>query len=435
LGDVMAMLQYRVQGMSTGLFGDVKIGGAKNAVLPILAALCLNEGESVIHNCPSIADTFVSMEILQGIGCTPKLIGDTLVVNTKGLLDTSIPDECVRKMRSSILFMGAMLARAGQVEITLPGGCELGTRAIDLHLMGLSAMGASIKVDGDRISCTASKLVGAKIKLHTASVGATENLMIAAVKARGETVIENAACEPEIVDLADFLASMGARISGAGTSRITISGVNRLYNPIPHVIMPDRIVAGTYLVAAAMTGGNITVTDVNPTDLLPVLTKLIEMGCHIRVSDSNITLNAPARLNSCPKIITKVHPGFPTDMQAQFVAALSVAEGNSVVTETVFDKRHQHTLELNRMGAKIAMSTDNRTFSIQGVESLRGTTVAAKDLRGGAALVLAGLVAKGETVVQNANYVQRGYEHIEKDLQSLGAKVTLEDTSQEEKCA
>ncbi|MCL2373044.1 MAG: UDP-N-acetylglucosamine 1-carboxyvinyltransferase [Defluviitaleaceae bacterium] len=429
------MLQYRVQGMSTGLFGDVRVGGAKNSVLPILAAVCLNDGESVIHNCPRIADTFVSMEILQKIGCVPKLLGDTLVVNTKGLAATAVPDDCVRKMRSSILFMGAMLARAGQVELTLPGGCELGTRAIDLHLMGLSAMGADIKIDGDKICCKAGRLVGANIKLHTASVGATENIMIAAVKAHGETVIENAACEPEIVDLADFLIGMGAKIHGAGTSRVVISGVNRLYNPVPHVIMPDRIVAGTYLVAAAMTGGDITVTDVNPTDLLPVLAKLIEMGCRIKVSDGNISLRAPKRLAACPRIITKVHPGFPTDMQAQFVAALAVAEGKSLVTETVFDKRHQHAAELNRMGAKISLCTDNRNFTIQGVENLRGATVAAKDLRGGAALVLAGLVAKGETVVQNAGYIQRGYESIERDLESLGAKISLEGAEQEEKCA
>jgi len=287
-------------------------------------------------------------------------------------------------------------------------------------------MGATICITGDKLRCEAEELRGAKIRLHTASVGATENLMLAAVKAKGETVIENAAREPEIADLAKFLIGMGAKIEGAGAETIVIHGVDRLHTGNPHCIMPDRIVAGTYLAAAAMTGGCIRLHDVYPADLAPIIIALEKMGCAIHCGKSCITLVAPERLQALSHLVTAAHPGFPTDMQAQFVAALAIAEGTSTVTETIFESRHAHALDLNRMGAGIEISKDSRTFTIAGKARLQGEIVAAQDLRGGAALVLAGLVAAGETVVQNAHYVERGYACIEEDLRSLGADIVVE---------
>ena len=428
------MRQYRVRG-KTRIAGDIEIGGAKNAVLPILAAVCLNERETIIHNCPRIADTFVSIDILSCMGYKPKFEKNTLIVNASSGVECDIPDECVSKMRSSILFMGAMLAKCGHVKIANPGGCDLGTRAIDLHINGLREMGAKIHYKDGKLHCHAEGLKGAKIHLHTASVGATENLMIAAVKAKGETIIENAAKEPEIIDLACFLTGMGAKIKGAGTSKVVIEGVEQLSQKRPHFIMPDRIVAGTYLVAAAITGGEIKLDSINPTDLLPTINPLKEMGCHISVSGASVHLKAPQRLKAMSQLTTKVHPGFPTDMQAQLVAALALAKGDSSLTETIFDGRNQHAHELSRMGAKIVMSNNNATFNITGVDKLHGKVVQSKDLRGGAALVLAGLAAEGETIVQNAEYIERGYEHIDKDLNSLGADIVFEEVIDAEKCA
>ena len=419
------MRQYRIRG-GKRIAGELSVGGAKNAVLPILAAVCLNEGVNEIHNCPPIADTFASIEILESIGCKVVFEGTKLTVDTSGALSHDISDEIVGKMRSSILFMGAMLGRSGKVNIAMPGGCKLGARAIDMHISGLAAMGATICIAGDKLRCEAKELKGAKIRLHTASVGATENLMLAAVKAKGETVIENAAREPEIVDLTKFLIGMGAKIEGGGMETICIQGVDRLYACAPHYIMPDRIVAGTYLVAAAMTGGCIRLHDVCPPDLAPVIAALEKMDCAIHCGRNCITLVAPERLKALPHLVTEAHPGFPTDMQAQFAAALAVADGTSTITETIFESRHAHALDLNRMGAEIQISKDSRTFTIAGKARLRGEMVTAQDLRGGAALVLAGLVAEGETTVQNAHYVERGYACIEKDLRSLGADIEVE---------
>ena len=419
------MQYYRIRGKKR-LMGEIDIGGAKNAVLPILAAMCLNKSVNKIYNCPPIADTFASIEILEGIGCKVTYEGTTMEVDTSGALSYNIPEDVVGKMRSSILFMGAMLGRMGKVNIALPGGCDLGVRAIDLHISGLTQMGAEICIKGNTLICTAPKLCGAHLQLHTPSVGATENLMLAAVLAEGQTVIENAAQEPEIVDLAKFLVGMGAKITGAGTSIITIIGVTQdaLVGGEPHTVMPDRIVAGTYLVAAAMTGGMVTLRNISPTDLAPILTPLRAMGCTTHGNKTCVTLAAPKQLKPLKELVTAVHPGFPTDMQAQFVAALSLANGTSLVRETIFESRHAHAYDLNRMGAKI--TTDAHTFVIEGVPQLQGATVAAKDLRGGAALILAALAAEGETIVHNPEYVQRGYAHIERDLSKLGADIILE---------
>ena len=419
------MSKYRIRG-NNRIMGQLSIGGAKNAVLPIIAAVCLNESICEIHNVPPIADTLASIEILKSIGCTVEFEGTTLKVDSSGPLSHDIPCEIAGRMRSSILFMGAMLGRVGKINIAMPGGCKLGARAIDLHVGGLTKMGAKICIEDDRLHCEAAQgLRGAHISLHTASVGATENLMLAAVLAKGETVIENAAREPEIIDLAKFLNGMGAKVEGAGTGTIIITGVERLKAAAkPHSIMPDRIVAGTYLVAAAMTGGLVTLQGVHSPDLAPVIEKLREMGCTICHTTNCVTLAAPKRLKAV-EITTEVHPGFPTDMQAQFVAALAIAEGRSVVRETIFESRHAHAADLNRMGATIRISDDCRTFIIKGMEKLHGATVAAQDLRGGAALILAALAAVGETIVTGAEYVQRGYACIEEDLRQLGADIVL----------
>ena len=414
---------YRIRGKKR-ITGELCVGGAKNAVLPILAAMCLNESEVEINNCPRIADTFISLEILKDIGCRVSFVGNTLKVNASGELNYKIPDDCVTKMRSSILFMGSMLARSGKVSIALPGGCEIGARAIDMHISGLRDMGATIKVEGNRLVCEASGLKGAEIRMHTVSVGATENLMIAASKAEGETILKNAAREPEIVDLAKFLNSLGAKIYGAGTPTIVINGVKKLHQHRPHNIMPDRIVAGTYLTAAAITAGEVKLTCANTQDMIPILTGLKEMGCRILTTDSTIALKAPERLLSLSNLITEAHPGFPTDMQAQFVAALSTANGKSTVHETIFEKRFSHAEELRKMGAEIAY--ENRVFTVYGKKSLHGAEVNAHDLRCGAALIIAALAAEGETIVNNSHFVERGYEHIEKDLFALGADIRLE---------
>ena len=426
------MRQYRIRG-GKRIAGQIVVGGAKNAVLPILAAVCLNKGESEIHNCPRIADTFLSIEILKHIGCRVDFIGNTLWVDTSGLCEINIPKEWVSQMRSSILFMGAMLGREGQVNIAGPGGCDIGERSICYHLEGLRAMGAEINYTDGILHCKGT-LKGADIRLQTASVGATENLMLAGVLAKGRTVIFNAAKEPEVVDVARFLKGMGANIRGAGTEKITIDGVHRLVSTT-HKVMPDRIVAGTYLVAAAMTAGEIELVGARPQDMVPVTTRLAEMGCEIGHDINKVSLRGPKRLKALPYLETAEYPGFPTDMQAQFVAALSLAEGNSIVKEMIFDSRHAHAAELRLMGADIdayrAPSCDESKksatiFEIQGRPALRGAAVTAKDLRGGAALVLAGLAARGETVVQDAHFVERGYECIEKDLSGVGADVVLE---------
>jgi len=426
------MRQYRVRGR-TRVTGQIAVGGAKNAVLPILAAVCLNKGESEIHNCPRIDDTFLSIEILKHIGCRVEFTGNTLVVDASKLSEINILEEWVGKMRSSILFMGAMLGRTGQVNIAHPGGCLIGKRAINYHINGLRAMGAKI-VEEDGILRCSGMLRGADIQLASASVGATENLMLAAALAGGTTTISNAAKEPEIIDLALFLNGMGAIIHGAGTGKITIEGVLGLTSTT-HRVMPDRIVAGTYLVAAAMTSGEINLTDIRPEDLTPVTSKLAQMGCEINHDTNNITLRGPKRLKALPYLETAEHPGFPTDMQAQFVAALSTAEGHSIVRENIYERRDAHAIGLNLMGAYIGTQSVPASkaskkcatlFEIQGQPALFGNIVEANDLRGGAALVLAGIAAHGETVVKGAHFVERGYECIEKDLTGVGADIRLE---------
>lgn len=420
------MCQYRIFG-GKRLCGELRIGGAKNAILPILAAVCLNKREMKIHNCPRIADVFATVEILESLGFAVKFSENTMEITPVGVLQSEIPEEFAKKMRSSILFMGALLAKTGRVQLALPGGCKLGERAINLHIAGLEAMGATIIERNGILHCETSKkgLHGAKIRLAFPSVGATENLLIAATMAKGETFIENAAKEPEIADLAAFLKKMGAEIRGAGTGNIYVKGNSKFDKEITHTTIPDRIVVGTYLLAAAMTGGEITLAGVRPFDLSSFTSYLSEMGCKIRAERDCVTLCAPSQLLSFPRIVTKVHPGFPTDMQAQFVAAMTIAHKRCELTETIFEGRCSHVSELRKMGASIHLTANKRTFTIDGVKKLRGATVTAHDLRCGAAMVLAGLAAEGETVVQNAHHVERGYEDIERDLTLLGGEIKL----------
>ncbi len=413
------MARYVIEG-GKRLEGEICIDGAKNAVLPIIAAAILNGKESVIHNCPNISDVITMVEILRHLGCTVIWNNKTLIINSVNIDRYEVPDNLVRKMRSSIIVLGALLGRFNQGQVSYPGGCPLGARPIDLHLKAFNSMGAYIIEDHGFIICKERVLEGAKIHLDFPSVGATENIMLAAVLAKGTTVIYNAAKEPEIVDLQDFLNAMGAKVHGAGNDTIMIEGVGSLNN-VEYTVMPDRIIAGTYLVAGAMCRGEITLTDVNHEHFTAVTSKLRETGCEISLEKDKIHLKAPKIIKAVDLIRTQPYPGFPTDMQAQFMALLSTAKGTSVILETVFESRYKHAKELMRLGANIQL--EGRVAIIKGVTGLQGATVEASDLRGGAALVLAGLVAEGITEVKNIEHIKRGYRNLVLDLQLLGAKI------------
>lgn len=405
------------------LSGNVKIHGAKNAVLPILAATVMAEGVHTIYNCPCLSDVSVTCEILKELGAKVSREGDKLTVDTTGLTGSFIPESLMRKLRSSVIFLGAVLARQKEAKISAPGGCELGPRPIDLHIKALRELGADIKEEHGYLICSAKNLKGKYIHLDIPSVGATENIMLLACAAQGKTVISNAAREPEIEDLAIFLNSMGAKVEGAGTSTITIEGEKPL-SASQHKVMPDRIVAATYLCAAAITGGEITVSSVCPEHLSAVLAVLISCGCKIIQSDDKITLSAPPVLNSAGNIKTMPYPGFPTDAQSLFLSMLTKSEGTTIITETIFESRFKAAGELLRMGAKINL--DSRVAIVQGVKRLSGAVVSAEDLRGGAALVIAALSADGITEIRNPEFIYRGYENLEKNLKALGADIAYE---------
>jgi len=421
---MMAMRKYRIRG-GNRVSGELTVGGAKNAALPILAALVLSEGESVIYNCPKIADIDISNEILKHLGCHVTFNENTLAVKVAGINCNRLPLELMSKMRSSVLFMGALLGRCGEVTLANPGGCKIGARPIDLHISGLEKLGVQFSEEDGLIHARTDKLVGNTIYLKEISVGATENLMLAAVLAEGETTLYNAAREPEIVDLAKFLIAMGAMIYGAGTGTIRINGVKKLQGT-RHRIMPDRIVTGTFMLAAAVTKGDITLRGINPFDIRPITAGLLAMGCDIKEKPAAIRLRAPRFLHAIPHLITEAHPGFPTDMQAPFVAAFTLAKGVTVMEERIFESRAAHAAELIRLGANITVTSDNKTFVIKGRPYLTGAAVEAHDLRGGAALVLAGLAAEGETVVTDNYYIERGYERLEVFLRGIGADIRVE---------
>lgn len=403
------------------LHGSVSVSGSKNAALPILAASILTEGEITLSQVPRLSDITILYEILSTLGCTvtQDAIG-RVKINAADLRRSSIGYELAGKMRGSFLVTGPLLARRGHVKISMPGGCAIGARPIDLHLKGLTALGAKVKNTRGCIEASAARLRGAKIYLDFPSVGATENIMSAAVLAEGTTVIENAAVEPEIVDLANFLCTMGAQIGGAGTDTIKIEGVSSL-GSASYTVMPDRIEAGTLLAAAAATNGDVTVTNILPEYVKPLTAKLLEMGMQLEASDNDVSIKTSGRLRAVD-IKTLPFPGFPTDMQAQMTSLLAISEGTGIITETVFENRFMHAGELCRMGASIRVA--GRSAVVEGKKSLTGTKVKATDLRAGAALIIAGLAAKGETEISDIYHIERGYEAIEKKLQSLGADIT-----------
>lgn len=403
------------------LNGEIEVHGSKNSALPILAASALVGGVSEIHNCPRLSDVDAAIKILTHLGCRVSRTGHTVTVDASGMSGCEIPDELMREMRSSVVFLGAILGRTKEARLSTPGGCEIGLRPIDLHLSAMEQLGAKLTEDAGKLQFTAPDgLTGARITLTFPSVGATENIIIAAATAKGRTVLTNAAREPEISDLADYLNACGAHIHGAGDSTVVIDGVPTLHGT-SHTVIPDRIAASTYLLAGAVTQGRICVRDIIPAHLGALLPVLKEAGCDLRCSDRWICLSAPPRLHRVKITRTMPYPGFPTDVQAPLSAMLTVADGTSVIVENIFESRYKHAGELVRFGAKI--SVEGRTEVIEGVPYLTGVHATAPDLRGGFALMIAGLAAHGETVLGGVEHIDRGYEAPEAVLASLGADV------------
>lgn len=406
------------------LEGELKVQGAKNATLPILAAALLTEEPVIVYNWPAISDVYNMLSILEHIGAHVEYEKDRLVIDTRRAQRWEMPDRLAKEIRSSIFMMGPILARFRMARFTYPGGCEIGSRPIDLHLRGLKSLGVNVTETGGHIICEGRHLRGGDIHLDYPSVGATENLMMAASLAPGQTVIHNAAREPEIIELQKVINQMGGKVRGAGTSTIRIEGRERL-NGFTYTCIPDRIVAGTFMVAALVTQGKITLRNVIPEHLFAITAKLREAGAQITVYEDALTVEATGHPKEMHLIETGPYPGFPTDMQAQMCTAASIARGTSIVVESVFDNRFKHVGELLRMGANIV--TKNNVAVIKGVEKLHGAEVKTMDLRGGAALVLAGLCAEGTTIVDQAHIIDRGYQALDSELRMLGADIRRED--------
>lgn len=413
------MGKYIING-GNRLEGEVSVSGAKNAVLPILAATIISGKTSIISNIPDLKDVNVMIDILKSLGVKMKREHDTLVIDSSDIDNVDLPEILVREMRSSIILMGALLTRKGELNVSYPGGCEIGPRPIDLHLKSLRQLGAEIEESHGFLHCKAKKLVGCEIQLDYPSVGATENAILAAVKAEGLTTIRNAAREPEIMDLQYYLNNIGAKVMGAGTSVIRIEGVSE-FNSCNHRIIPDRIVAGTYMIGAAITKGDILINDIVVEHIQSTIAKLRETGTTVLCNNNKIKVIGKEIINPIEMLKTLPYPGFPTDMQAQIMTLLSIANGTSIINETIFENRFKHAEELMKMGANI--KTLGRVAVIKGVNNLTGAKVYAKDLRGGAALVLAGLIAQGETEVEDIKHIDRGYDNLHIELQSLGANI------------
>ncbi len=400
--------------------GRLRVDSAKNAVLPLLAASILTDERLVLRDVPRISDVDHMMDILRTLGCGVRREGKNVVVDSSTLSGWEMPDALSKQIRSSIFLLGPILARFQKANVTYPGGCEIGMRPIDLHLSGLRSLGVRIEDQGGHIHCDGGGMHAGEVHLDYPSVGATENVMMASVLLPGTTYIHNAAREPEIVDLQEFINAMGGDVRGAGEQTICVHGVKRLHG-VDWLPIPDRIAAGTLLAAAAITGGEIELERAPVSDMTAVLAKLQEMGCRLDETADSIHLSAPRRLRAFRQLQTQPHPGFPTDMQVQMLALLSVSEGTGVVVENVFENRFTHAGDLNRMGANILVN--GRTAVVHGVEKLCGANVTARDLRGGAALVLAGLKADGITLVERAELIDRGYDHLEIQLRQLGAEI------------
>ena len=405
--------------------GEIKISGSKNASLPILAATILSEKTNKLYNVPQIKDTKTTLEILKLLGCKIKQNSGKIEINSKHITKTEIPEHLMREMRSTVIMAGALLGRFKEVTFSYPGGCDIGSRPIDLHINAFKKLGVEITEEAGFIKCKANKIIGTNIDLDFPSVGATENIILATVLSTGTTTINNAAMEPEIIDMVQFLKKMGAKIQGEGTNQIIIDGVEKL-SGVSYNIMPDRIEAGTILCAVAATGGNVLLDNVIPEHLTAVINKLEETGCKIEINNKKITLNAPKKLKPID-IKTMTYPGFPTDLQQIFATMLVKASGTSIIVENIFESRYKYISELRKMGAKVTV--EGKTAIIKGARKINATTVVCTDLRGGAALVIAGLMAKGKSRVENIGYIQRGYENLENKLGSLGAKIKLEESN------
>ncbi len=412
------MQRFRIEG-GKSLCGVVDIQGAKNSILPIMAATLVADGECVIENCPDISDTHTALEILRTLGALVKHRGNTVTVDCRNVLDYEIPDALMRKMRSSVIFLGALLSRHGKAVISFPGGCELGPRPIDLHLSALEKMGVTIREEFGCLFCNGTVLEGCEIPLAFPSVGATENIMLAAVRAKGTTVITNAAKEPEIEDLQNFLNEMGANICGAGTGTVVIRGVNGLTG-CTHRVIPDRIVTATYLCAVAATRGNALLRGTCPQHNRALVSVLRQCGCELEEQGDLLRI-ACDNLLAARRIRTMPYPGFPTDAQAPFMGLMCVAKGSTVFVETIFENRYKHIAELQRMGAHI--TPEGRVAVVEGVRRLHGAPVQATDLRGGAALMIAALAADGITEISDIYHIDRGYERPEQVLSQLGASI------------
>ncbi len=417
------MQRYIIRG-GKKLFGEVDISGSKNASLPILAATIISGKRTKLYNLPDIEDVKVTLEILKCLGAKIKKDSNKVIIDTKHLNKTIIPDDLMRKLRSSVIIAGAIIARFKEVSFSYPGGCDIGARPIDLHLENFKKIGIKINENCRYIECKCDKIESRNIVLDFPSVGATENLVLASILGNQEVVINNAAKEPEIIDLANFLNKMGAKVYGAGTNNIRIKGVNSL-NDVSYKIMPDRIEAVTFLIAGAITGGSVKINKVNPEDINVVLSKLKETGCEIIVDKQSVKLLRNERLKPV-NFKTTPHPGFPTDVQPMFTTLLTLANGTSIVTENIFENRFKFLQELKRMGIKIT-EIDGRTVVIKGVRKLHHADLEATDLRGAAAMILAALAAKGTTKVSNIEYLLRGYENLDKKLNQLGADVLREE--------
>ncbi len=406
------------------LEGTLTVQGAKNSVLPILAATILHPGRTVLRGCPHLSDVEASIRILRHLGCEARWEGEALTVDAGVMSRGDVPEHLMREMRSSVIFLGAILARLGWAEMSYPGGCELGPRPIDLHLTALRQLGAELAEEGGALHCSARRLTGREIALSMPSVGATENAILAACGAEGETVLLNAAREPEITDLQDFLCAMGCRVRGAGSSTICVLGRRQTRDAV-HTVMPDRIAAATYLAAAAAAGGEVELRRINYRHLSTVTAALHEAGCQIAGGEGTLTLRSDGALRAVPTVRTAPYPGFPTDAQAVLMAALLRSRGATVFVENMFENRYRHVDELRRMGADISVA--DRVAVVTGVPRLCGASVRATDLRGGAALLVAGLAAEGVTRIGDIHHIQRGYEDPVRDLGLLGARITLEE--------
>ncbi len=403
------------------LQGQVDVQGAKNSALPILSATLLCKGESVLHSCPHISDIDAAIRILRYLGCSAVISNHHIVVDSSGMNRWDIPENLMSEMRSSIVFLGAIIARTGKAKLYFPGGCELGPRPIDLHLNALRKMGVTIDERFGCISCTVKdRLRGAKIVLPFPSVGATENILLSAVLAKGTTVISNAAREPEITDLCEYLVKCGAEIYGAGEGTIVIYGVDKL-TPAEHTIIPDRIVASTLMACTAVTGGDVVLNGIISSHIDSLVPLFEESGCVVEIKEGRLKINCPERLKSFKSVRTMPYPGFPTDAQAIMMSMATVAMGTTVFVENIFESRYRHIEDLTKLGANIKVA--GKVAVVEGVDSLFGAKVSAKELRGGASLVVAGLTAQGVTEIEGINFIERGYEDFDVTLRNLGAEI------------